>query len=333
LSKYDYERGVAITRAFGRTDYMYMYEVAPWAYKTVEDRIKVAIEESIALDAAISNWPADYPDAAVLTKLTAGIPVTNFPADYPDAAVLTKLTAGIPVTNFPADYPDAAVLTKLTAGIPVTNFPADYPDAAVLAKLAGGLPSALSTDALKVREQNPLTSIDVSDDATRLLGEVDNLKKWGGTALTGRDISLDLAKLDVALSTKARLQPWYQPNFTTSNVQYTGFNIGPHAVTTRWTYTAPASRIGRVLASSITVFRVSAATTLADAGAQLLVNGVADIPIIFEKDNTVGARAIVPLGESSILKAGETLQAETYDSSTGGTHHMYLAANIMEYDT
>ena len=51
---------------------------------------------------------------------------------------------------------------------------------------------------------------DVTDRSARLLGTVDSLTKWGGTTLTGRDISSDLAKLDVALSTiasKALLTP------------------------------------------------------------------------------------------------------------------------------
>ena len=55
-----------------------------------------------------------------------------------------------------------------------------------------------------------LTLTDISDRSSRLLGVVDSLTKWGGTALTGRDISSDLAKLDVALSTiasKALLTP------------------------------------------------------------------------------------------------------------------------------
>ena len=41
------------------------------------------------------------------------------------------------------------------------------------------------------------------DRISRELGIIDNLRKWGDTALTGRDISSDLAKLDVALSTRA----------------------------------------------------------------------------------------------------------------------------------
>jgi len=45
--------------------------------------------------------------------------------------------------------------------------------------------------------------LDITDRIARELGIIDNLRKWGGTALSGRDISLDLAKLDVALSTRA----------------------------------------------------------------------------------------------------------------------------------
>jgi hypothetical protein len=85
--------------------------------------------------------------------------------------------------------------------ISVSDFPADYPDSAVATKLAGGLPAALDTGALKIREQNWPTDYDVKDRAARLLGEVDNLKKWGGTALTGRDISLDFKVLTDTMDT------------------------------------------------------------------------------------------------------------------------------------
>ena len=45
-----------------------------------------------------------------------------------------------------------------------------------------------------------LTLTNISNRSARLLGVVDSLTKWGGTALTGRDISSDLAKLDLALT-------------------------------------------------------------------------------------------------------------------------------------
>ena len=46
-----------------------------------------------------------------------------------------------------------------------------------------------------------LTLTDITDRSPRLLGAVDSLTKWGGTALTGRNISSDLANLDLALTT------------------------------------------------------------------------------------------------------------------------------------
>jgi len=45
--------------------------------------------------------------------------------------------------------------------------------------------------------RRPVAAVDVSDRAARLLGVIQNLTQWGGTALTGRDISLDLAALTV----------------------------------------------------------------------------------------------------------------------------------------
>jgi len=356
-SKYDYERGVAITRAFGRTDYMYVYEVAPWAYRTLTDRIAVAIEEAIDLSVDVDNWPTDYPDAAVLAKLIAGIPVTNFPADYPDSAVATKL--------------------------------------------AGGLPAALDGLSLKVKEQSPITTIDVTDEASRLLGEVDNLKKWGGTALTGRDISLDFAKLtdietntdgllktadlsleaitkhlavdvqnypatypdtdieprniskiggtaqtgadwtpllqklDVALSTKARLQPWYQPNFTTSNQHYEGYNIAPHNNTVRWTYTVPANRIAIVRSAFGFIGTSQAATTPEWASLFIAINNTCRILDEQFLNNTVGVTLSHMVGESALLVAGDTLKCTTTDGSSGATpgHKRYIgSANIIEFN-
>jgi hypothetical protein len=41
---------VNLIKAFGRTDYVYMKDIAPCAYDSVNDRLKVAIEEAIAAD-------------------------------------------------------------------------------------------------------------------------------------------------------------------------------------------------------------------------------------------------------------------------------------------
>lgn len=70
-------------------------------------------------------------------------------------------------------------------------------DTITIAALPGGVGCAAGCDyALK----RPLTLADISDRVSRELGTVDSVRKWGGVALTGRDISLDLANLDITLS-------------------------------------------------------------------------------------------------------------------------------------
>lgn len=77
------------------------------------ETINAVVTGSVALDA---------PTLAALESITAT--VSNFPADYPDAAVLAKLEAirvlldgaiDVAVSNFPANYPlPAAQVTTLT---------------------------------------------------------------------------------------------------------------------------------------------------------------------------------------------------------------------------
>jgi len=63
------------------------------------------------------------------------------------------------------------------------------------------LPAGISCSAgCEYSLKRPLTLVDISDRAARLLGVIDSLTSWGGTPLTGRDISLDLANLDITLS-------------------------------------------------------------------------------------------------------------------------------------
>jgi len=134
----DYHRITDIVKGFTEEDKLPVYEVAPTTGKyeatptsatdgdfvpaltDVNKRLIVkaildAASATINVDAAVQNWPSDYPDAALLAKLIAGIPVTNFPADYPDSAVATKLAGGLPAAldtgalkvkeqNWPSNY-------------------------------------------------------------------------------------------------------------------------------------------------------------------------------------------------------------------------------------
>jgi hypothetical protein len=79
---------------------------------------------------------------------------------------------------------------------------------------------------LDVLQQKPITKelfTDPVDRAARLLGTVDSLSKWGGTTLTGRDISGDLANLNVGLDTrlpKATTPTIYNVTMTNANTEY-----------------------------------------------------------------------------------------------------------------
>jgi hypothetical protein len=52
-----------------------------------------------------------------------------------------------------------------------------------------------------------------------------------------------LQNLNIGLDTRARLQPWYQPNFLSGTVSYAAGGIGPHGWTVRGSYTVPQGRI------------------------------------------------------------------------------------------
>ena len=182
-----------------------------------------------------------------------------------------------------------------------------------------------------------------------------NTSKWGGTALTGRDITSLLDHLNIDLDTRAaesggnlatiatntttattglaRLQPWYQPNFTVVNKTYIQPNIAPHGWTQRWLYTVPAGRIAKVMAATICIMRDAAPTAAGFCTAALAVAGAAYIPYIREVTSAVGIPRMAELGESTMLLAGQTLEGYTQDSSNGGSYTYNISVNIMEFNT
>ena len=161
----------------------------------------------------------------------------------------------------------------------------------------------------------------------------DSLTKWGGTPLTGRDISGDLSKLDVALSTKARLQPWYQTNYDMFEEAYSGDGVAPHATTSRNTYTVPANRLAIVSNVHVSMCRATAASTVARFRAAIDVNGDANLIMVWSRDNTIGPGYTEQLGETAILEAGDLLTQFTQDLSTGGTVDYRQGYIVAEFDT
>jgi len=178
---------------------------------------------------------------------------------------------------------------------------------------------------IKTNTDTMITSLQIIDDQ--------NLAKWGGAALTGRDISGDLSKLDVALSTKARLQPWYQTNFTTDNKRYGSGSVAPHALTNRWTYTVPADRIARIMGSYCMLMRDSAPTSASYAVSAILVASAVYLPYLVEITSATYVPRLMGYSESAIVRAGETIVGQTADVSVGGTYSYEVDVNIMVFDT
>jgi len=126
--------------------------------------------------------------------------------------------------------------------------------------------------------------------------------------------------------------PWYQPNFTTSNQSYAGWDVAPHNETVRWTYTVPAGKIAQVMCANVMIMRISAPTSAGDAYAFITVQDTARFCYVWEKTSATGIARYESIGVGAILRAGQTLKGYTRDASTGGTYLYGVFANIMEFD-
>jgi len=187
----------------------------------------------------------------------------------------------------------------------------------------------------KLKTGTKVGQLGIWDGTQWVAGDPDcNIVKWGGTALTARDITTLLDHLNVDLSTKARLQPWYQTNFTTTSIQYDGGAIAPHASTVRATYTVPASRIAVITGSSAMFNRVVAAT-VAD---RTLIRAEATIPaayILFVQSWNIAVDTYrqSAVGQGMILKASDAIRIVTGDGCTGGSCDYKSSIALMVFDT
>jgi len=208
---------VWIEKALGYDAKFPMWEIEPWTgryfatpddwkdgdYGSILTDIKGRaiinihdIESGVSVDADITDdWTRQLGQVDLARVLGSALAHAN-----PVIARITDGTAYIAPalqSQLPSALDSGALKVKEQS--PIT----DFPDSAVATLLAGGLPSALDIDALKVREQNPITDFpDSTAQATlsnieTLLGEPAdrNITQIAGTALTGRDWSLDLKAL------------------------------------------------------------------------------------------------------------------------------------------
>ena len=161
-----------------------------------------------------------------------------------------------------------------------------------------------------------------------------NIVKWGGTALTGRDITTLLDHLNVDLDTRARLQPWYQTNFAFVSKSYWAHAVAPHAYNQRFTYTVPANRIFICTTANAFIMRETAPTTAALVEAYVKESAGDVIVTMAEQiSSTVGINISQSIGSSMILPAGRTIIGVTADASIGGAYTYHISFSGIEFDT
>jgi len=129
---------------------------------------------------------------------------------------------------------------------------------------------------------------------------------------------------------------WYDRNPISKNDNYDILDITPHSTTTRLTYTVPAGKKAMLEILQATVRRRTAATTLGRAYAlwQFTPSGDLTKILLFSRveDNTVGAKDDHALGTTMAMYAGDRIDGNTYDGSTGGTCDYTLSYKITEFN-
>lgn len=153
-----------------------------------------------------------------------------------------------------------------------------------------------------------------------------------GGGLEAIKITPYLMNLNVGLDTRARLQPWYQPNFAQGDSVYAGTSIAPHASTWRADYTVPTDRIAIITQMSAFMLRDAAPSAAGFATLRVLHYPDA-MMTVGEISATVGVPRSDTIGQGLVMKAGEAIALYTADASTGGTYHYRTAIDYIEFDT
>lgn len=111
--------------------------------------------------------------------------------------------------------------------------------------------------------------------------------------------------------------------------------LAPHTTTQRWSYTVPAARKAYIGGAQSSVDRVTAAApaALSFNTIQVTPNGgsLTDWLDALIEGNNVDSRADIA-SSGGFMGAGDVIQSEDFDNSTGGTIQYFGSAMITEFD-
>ena len=131
---------------------------------------------------------------------------------------------------------------------------------------------------------------------------------------------------------------YYDRNPANSILPYSSNLVGPHAETTRATYTVPAGNSAFIEMTALVLEIITAAGTpqRREAMVGITPDGGSWDAIAFAaitaKDNTIGDIVSTNTSSHILLVAGEDVQLRTVDGSTTGTVRYRLRAKIVEFD-
>jgi len=123
---------------------------------------------------------------------------------------------------------------------------------------------------------------------------------------------------------------WYDRNASQAGIAYGATNVAPHVITSRASYTVPSGKKAFITAVQLDVRRRVAATTLGTVLARLNLAGGTGFVALHE-NNTVDSRRSIETSIGSILLAGQTIELQTQDISTGGAMDYTLSVVIVEF--
>src|SRR5574341_10171 len=112
---------------------------------------------------------------------------------------------------------------------------------------------------------------------------------------------------------------------------YDATAVAPHGLTTRWTYTVPTGKKAAVRSLWVAFIRQAVAAPAGEVWA-IIGSGAGEPIWLFQNDNTAGATKSAAIGNAFELVAGETINGQTADASTGGNHRYSITAYLLEFD-